>query len=475
MMKMCRSYIAGHWVAAAPEQCIPLLNPGNLDEAVALAQFATATGAVAAMDAARTAAESWRRTPFAVRAALLEKLLAAIEERRDEFAETITRENGKTLRESHAEITAAVREGRYQLGFLRSVLDGGQANETIRYEPLGVTLLITPFNFPMATVIRKLVPALATGNSVVLKPSERTPVTATLLFEQIHAGQFPPGVANMVIADGPTTAGALIPHRALRAISFTGSTRNGRAIQRAIGDRNIRLQAEMGGKNAVVILQDAEMETAVEAVIGNAFACCGQWCTGTSRVIVEAPLYAPVLDALAERAGKIIVGYGLDPHAQMGPLISREQRAWVQNVVQEAQAGGARLVAGGYAPRRPGLPRGHYFTPTILADVTPEMVVATEEVFGPVLIVMKAACPEEALEMVNRTAFGLSFSIYTQNFPLAEWFLAEVEAGLCHLNLPTAYRDPALPLLGWKESGRGWPESGRFALDFFTQTKSIYR
>ncbi|MDQ7051799.1 MAG: aldehyde dehydrogenase family protein [candidate division KSB1 bacterium] len=343
-----------------------------------------------------------------------------------------------------------------------------------RHEPLGVVLLITPWNFPLATVLRKMIPALAAGNTVVLKPSELTPLTAVALFHLMDASGLPPGVANLVLGEGPVVGKALVQHLDVRAISFTGSTVTGLQLARLLDARGVRFQAEMGGANTLVVLADADLEAAADAAVSAGFACCGQWCTGTGRVIVEQEKYAEFLPKLLTRLKKMVIGDGRDARVNMGPLISAQQRNKIEQAVQRALAEGARLLCGGRRPADPALQKGYFYEPTLLADVTAEMEAAWEEIFGPVLVAMPARDPDEALALANGTRYGLAFSVYTRDAEKAGKFLREVEAGLCHVNLPTGFRDPVLPLLGWKDSGRGWPEAGKYGLEFLTRTKAVY-
>lgn len=472
-MIFCPNYIAGKWQDTG--QPHPIRNPADVTEIVAEAHLADAALAKQAVEAADSAWDSWRTSAGGERGHLLRQVLATLQARRADLAHTITLENGKTLRESEAEVDAAIKEATYQLDFVQTHLVETWDGHEVRHEPLGVALLLTPWNFPLATVLRKMVPALAAGNTVVLKPSELTPATAVELFRVVDAVGLPAGVANLVLGEGPVVGTTLSQHPAVRAISFTGSTPVGLQLAESLGRRDVRLQAEMGGANAVVVLADADLEAAAEAAVSHGFACCGQWCTGTSRVIVERSVYEEMLQRLTKRTQKIVPGNGLDARATMGPLISQPQLQKVESVVAEALRHGARLVTGGKRPTGSAFERGHFFEPTILADVTSEMAVAREEIFGPVLLVLPAHDADEARVLANHTPYGLAFSVFTQDAEQAERFVREVEAGVCHINLPTAYRDPAFPLLGWKDSGRGWPEAGKYGLEFFTRPKAVYR
>lgn len=475
-MSIYRSYIDGRWQSPDSVRPVSLRNPANHERIVGRVEYADIPLAFSAMDAAQNAGENWRKISVKDRVARLSKILKCLRERRPDIAGIITIENGKTLRESLAEVDASLNEAEYQLQFLsESTVEQIGKNE-IWYEPLGVVLLITPWNFPLATILRKLIPAVAVGNTAVVKASELTPLTAVALFRIIEETEVPAGVVNLVIAEGSTVGPALIKHPALRAISLTGSTNTGFAIaEQLVNNSDVRFQAEMGGKNAVVILADADLEAASEAAVSSGFACCGQWCTGTSRVIAEGRIYQSLLDLLIARAKRIVVGNGMDKATTMGPLISAVQLQKVERAVVRAKEEGARLVIGGRRPCNISLNQGHYYEPTIFADVTPEMTIAREEIFGPILGVMPARDADEALRLANDSRYGLSFSVFTRRAEIADHFMREIRAGVCHVNLPTVHRDPALPLLGWGDAGRGLAECGRFARDFFTRTKAIYR
>jgi len=341
----------------------------------------------------------------------------------------------------------------------------------VLFEPLGVVLLITPSNFPLAAVMRKLVPALLAGNTVVVKASELTPLTANLLLEAFGDEGLPPGVANLVLAAGHAVAAAMIEVPGLRAISMTGSNAAGEAIAEAIGGRDIRLQAEMGGSNAVVVLADADLEEAAESVVEHGFACSGQWCTGTTRVIIDASVYDEFTAMLLEKIQRISVGTATG----MGPLISRVQRQRVEDAVTALVDAGAKVLAGGMRPSGDEFSYGNFFEPTVLSGIDDKYSLSDREIFGPVILLFSAASSSDAVTIANAGQYGLSFSVFTGDSDAGEQVVSKIDAGLCHINLPTGYRDNALPLAGWKNSGRGIPECGRFARDFFTQTKTIYR
>tara|TARA_Y100000310_G_scaffold203698_1_gene203953 strand:- start:3584 stop:5005 length:1422 start_codon:yes stop_codon:yes gene_type:complete len=471
MIPTGNNYINGSWCSDLGKT-VPIHNPADPQQIVGSFHPGSSAIANSAMDSAISTATSWPQYPVKNRKQLLQSLLKGLADNRVHFAKTITLENGKTLAESYTEVDGAIAEGQYQLEFVTAGLVENVGKHSVRHEPLGAVLLITPWNFPLATIIRKMIPALAAGNIVVVKPSEHTPLTAAALFSIIHTLEFPPGAANLVLGDGPLVVPPMLAHVGLRAVSFTGSSETGSILAEQIGSRDIRLQMEMGGSNAVVVLADADLDLAAQGIISNGFACAGQWCTGTSRAIIEASVYELMLEKLQTLTANIQMGDGMDSNTTMGPVISSKRLAAQENIVATAINSGARTICGGKADSK--LP-GHFFPPTILADVTRSMSVSSEEMFGPVIMAMKARNVDEALDIASDTPYGLAFSIYTNDISLAEQAVENVSTGICHINLPTAYRDPALPLSGWNASGRGIAESGRQARDFYTKPKAIYK
>lgn len=297
-------------------------------------------------------------------------------------------------------------------------------------------------------------------------------MTSVFLFSLIQETGFPPGTMNLILGDGKIGS-LLTGNDKISAISLTGSTQTGALIKKQISDLNTRFQAEMGGKNTVAVLADADIESAAIDIATNAYACCGQWCTGTSKVVVHSEVAEHLTNLIVEFAGKIKLGNGLERNADMGPLISEVQLDKVKTAVKNND--GAELLFGGKQPSDEKLRNGYFFEPTVFSNVDPNSNLAKEEIFGPVLSIIVEDDLDNMIADVNNTNYGLSFSVYTGIESAGERFINEVEAGLCHLNLPTAYRDPSLPLLGWKNSGYGLPEAGRFALDFFTKPKAVYR
>jgi len=344
----------------------------------------------------------------------------------------------------------------------------------MRREPLGVVTLITPWNFPLNVACRKLVPALVAGNCCLLKPSDLTPVSAGLLFEALAEAGLPAGVANLIYGRGSVIGGTLVSHPAVQAVSFTGSTEVGVGIATRLAGRGTKLQLEMGGKNPLVVLADADLEGAVQAAVIGGFSCAGQWCTATSRVIVEAAVYDRFLELFEARTRALKVGDGQDESVDVGPVCGAQQYQSILDYLEVGRREGARLCVGGCALRDGGLEHGCFIAPTVFADVRQDMRIAREEIFGPVVAVTKARDFDESLRLANGVAFGLASSIYTRDLASAQRFIAQSEAGLCHVNLHTAYKEPQLEFGGIKDSGRGQPEAGAGAVEFFSRHKAVY-
>lgn len=476
--KIRTSFIDGAWLKPSSRVTVRL-NPGRTDRVAARWSPASRAQCRRAMEAANRAWPEWSATPAPQRCSLLEGFLDRLEKRASHLAPVITRENGKTRNESRAEISAALADARHLLRQARIDLKPGSTtvsglSRELRHEPVGVYLLITPWNFPLATIARKMIPALAYGNTVVLKPSEYTPGPAVDLVRLFNRLPIPAGTVNLVLGTGRAVGSALIEHSALRGISFTGSNRVGLDLARQTAGRDVRLQLEMGGKNSLVVLADADLESAVEAARIGGFSCAGQWCTGTGRIIVEDTVYDRFCDALVEGTSQLKVGPGDLPGTEVGPVITGDRVRFARDAVIRAVDAGARLACGG---KRPLLPRGpgHFFEPTVLTEVCPDMEVFQDELFVPILPIARAKDETDALHLANQGQMGLSASIFTSSPGKAARFTRGVEAGIVHHNLHTAYRTPDLPVSAWRNSGRGHPECGNDARDFFTRPRAVYR
>jgi len=472
-----RNYINGEWVGG---KSFENRNPADIEEVVSTHIEATPAEVTAAVDAAQAAFPAWSSLAAPARGKYLFKVAEILESRLDQLAEEMTREEGKTLPEARGETIRSIDIFRYY-GSEGARLPGFQVPSarprvhmfSIR-KPLGVVGLVTPWNFPSAIPAWKLAPALICGNTVVLKPASAAPLSAWRIVEACHEAGIPKGVVNYVAGPGRTVGEALIEAGPLKAISFTGSVPVGQRIHEQASRRRLRIQLEMGGKNPTIVLADCDFEASVDNVVNAAFFSTGQKCTATSRTIVEEAIYDRFLEALVERTRQLKVGNGLEKGVAIGPAIDQAQLDTDLRYIEigrkeagEPLVGGHRLTGGAYD-------KGYFIAPTIFAGVTPEMTIAREEIFGPVLGVMKAKDFEDALRIANAIPFGLCASIQTGNLSRAFEFVYGAEAGLLTINLPSAGVEYQLPFGGTKDSSFGPKEQGPAALDFYSDYKTIY-
>ena len=478
MIQTFGNYINGEWVTKG--DTFENRNPANTDEIVGLLVKGSAADIERAADAADAAFPKWSAMPGPARGNYLFKVADLLDQRFESISAEMTREEGKTLPEAKGEVRRAINIFRY-FGGEGSRLPGflvpserDRVHMFALRKPLGVVGLITPWNFPIAIPAWKLAPALICGNTVVLKPASASPLSAWRIVEACHDAGIPGGVVNFVAGSGGTLGQALLNARPLKAVSFTGSTEIGHWIHAEASKRRLRIQLEMGGKNPTIVLADAAFGAAVENVVNAAFFSTGQKCTATSRVIVEAPIYDRFLEALVERTAKLKVGNGLEAGVEIGPAIDAAQletnMRYCELGTKEAgppKTGGKRLTGDGYD-------KGYFFAPTIFADVTPEMRIAQEEIFGPVLAVMKAADGADALRIANQIPFGLSASIQTSSLTHAFDFIHGSQAGLLTINLPSAGVEYQLPFGGTKDSSFGPKEQGPAAMEFYSDLKTVY-
>jgi len=475
MTQVLTHFINGERVAADPAG--ESLNPSNTNDRVARYPAAGPAEVDAAVAAARAALPGWAGATPEVRADLLDKVAATIMARADQLGELLSREEGKTLPEGKGEVMRAARIFRYFAG--EAIRRHGQTLDSVRpgidvethREPVGVVGLITPWNFPIAIPAWKAAPALAFGNTVVLKPASPTPAIAWALADIIHECGAPPGVFNFIIGEGGV-GGALVAHEGVDAVSFTGSQAVGGRVAEAAVKRQARVQLEMGGKNPLVVLDDADLDRAVEIAIDGGFFSTGQRCTASSRVIVTEGIHDRFVAAMAERAKALRVGDALDPATQIGPAVSEGQLEQNLRYVKIATEEGGRLVTGG---ERLSLANpGHFMSPAVIADTDPDMRINNEEVFGPVVSTVRVKDYEEALEVANHGQFGLSAGIVTNSLKHARHFRRHVRAGMVMVNLPTAGVDYHVPFGGTRKSSCGAREQGFAAIEFYTQTKTVY-
>jgi aldehyde dehydrogenase (NAD+) len=399
---------------------------------------------------------------------------------KEEIARGMTREMGKVLKETRGDVQEGIDTAFYVAGEGRRLFGETTPAElpnkfamSVRM-PVGVCALITPWNFPMAIPTWKMFPALLCGNTVVLKPAEDTPHTATRLVEILTEAGIPPGVVNLLHGRGEEVGAALVRHPGVQLVSFTGSAVVGREIASACGQNLKRVSLELGGKNAQIVMEDADLELAVEGALWGAFGTTGQRCTATSRLIVHCDVVNPMTDALVARAEKIKIGDGLDESVDMGPLINQPAREKVLRYIDIGRQEGARLRIGGGVHDAGACAKGHFFQPTIFDQVKPSMRIAQEEIFGPVLSIIEVKSFDEAVEVMNGTPYGLSSSIYTKDVGRVFQAMRDIEAGITYINGPTIGAEVHLPFGGVKDTGNGHREAGTTVYDIFTEWKSIY-
>jgi len=472
-MRQFANLIGGEWVTRGAK--VPDINPSDVNEVVGEYVAGTAADVTAAVAAARAAFRPWSRTTAQTRADLLTKVAAELFARRNELGELLAREEGKLRSEGIGEVTRASQVVQFFAGESVRVagaklppLRAGVEPEVTR-EPVGTVGVITPWNFPIAIAAWKIAPALAFGNTVIFKPSELTPATAWSLVEIFQRAGLPAGVLNLVLGEGPVVGAAL--SRQVDALTFTGSARTGRQIARTAIEHMTRLQLEMGGKNPLVVLDDADLETAVGCAINGAYFQTGQRCTASSRLIVTEGIYAQFLAGLQARVAALRVGHALADDSELGPVVDQRQLDIDLRYLEIGQGEGAH-VAGGKVIERST--HGFYLTPAIFTETHNRMRINREEIFGPIAAVIRVRDYEEALSVANDTEYGLSAGICTTSLKHARHFQANAEAGLVMVNVPTAGLDYHVPFGGRKASSYGPREQGSYAAEFYTAIKTSY-
>jgi len=475
-----RNYINGEFVESKSGRTFPNINPANFDEVVGLFQASNEDDIDDACAAAAGAQLEWAAKPAPKRAEYLFKAADLLESRLPQLGEEMTREEGKTLPEAIGEVTRAINIFRYFGGEGARQFSYNVPSErpqvlcyTIR-KPLGTVALITPWNFPSAIPAWKLAPALIAGNIVVLKPASLAPLSSYRLIEALHEAKIPKGVINYVTGSGGSVGDALTSHPAIRGISFTGSTSVGDALYRKVSERKLRVQLEMGGKNPTIVLRDADLNYAADILINGAFFSTGQKCTACSRAIIERPVYEPLVQLLLEKTRSLKIGNGLNTGIQIGPAVDANQLETDLEYIRIAKQEGAELLCGGNRMSGGDFDKGYFIEPTIFAGVTPQMRIAQEEVFGPVLALLIAEDFEDAMQIANGVRFGLSASIVSRDLTRVHEFIERIEAGLITVNLPTAGVEYQLPFGGTKESSYGMREQGPQAIDFYSETSTVY-
>jgi acyl-CoA reductase-like NAD-dependent aldehyde dehydrogenase len=480
MTQVFDNYIGGKWVNCRSGKTFQNINPANVDEVVGEFQSSGPEDVQAACKAALDFQPAWSEIPAPLRGEFLFKASEILEGRLERLGEEMTREEGKTLPEAKAEVKRAINifryfggEGARQFSYQIPSERENVLAYTIR-KPLGVVGLITPWNFPSAIPAWKMAPALVAGNTVVIKPASQAPLSALRLVEALHEAKLPAGALNYVSGPGPAVGTPLVDNDSIRAISFTGSCQVGDQIYEIATRRKIRTQLEMGGKNPTVILRDADLDYAADILVNGAFFSTGQKCTATSRAIVEEAIYVPLMQKLAAKTRTLRVGNGLEAGIQIGPAIDEAQLQTDLKYIEIAKQEGAELVCGGNRLTGGIYDHGYFIEPTIFTGVTPEMRIAQEEVFGPVLAVMVARDFDHAMRLANGVRFGLSAAIVSRDLTRVHQFINRIEAGLITVNLPTAGVEYQLPFGGTKESSFGMREQGPAALEFYTESRTVY-
>jgi alpha-ketoglutaric semialdehyde dehydrogenase len=474
------NYIAGHWVKAESGETFKSINPANIDEVVGYFAASSKGDVKKAVDAAAAAFPSWRKVPAPHRADIVLKAARILEARKEELANMMTREMGKVIAEARGDVQEAIDMAKYMAGEGRRLTGQTVPSElknkfamAIR-QPVGVVGLITPWNFPIAIPSWKLFPALVCGNTVVFKPATDTPLCALMLVEILIEAGLPPGVLNFITGRGGEIGMALVEDPRVRAISITGSTEVGKRVAGRCGELMKRISCELGGKNAVCVSQDANLELAVDGALWAAFGTAGQRCTAASRIIIEKPVYKKFVDAFVARTRELKIGDGLDADNHVGPVINRSQLKSINDYVKIGQDEGATLLFGGKILSAGAHEKGCFHEPTVFGDVKPEMRIAQEEIFGPVTALIPAENFDDMIRIANGTDFGLSLSLYTQDINKAFQAMEDFESGIVYINAPTIGAEIQLPFGGVKQTGNGHREAGITAVDQFTEWKALY-
>ncbi|MEK6756193.1 MAG: aldehyde dehydrogenase family protein [Bacteroidota bacterium] len=480
MAKKFQNYIDGKWVDSKSGRTFENRNPADWDEVIGIFPLSTREDVNEAVMAAKKAFDSWRLVPAPKRGDIMRKVGDILTARKEEIARQMTREMGKVLLETRGDVQEGIdtayyasSEGRRLFGHTVPSELPNKFNMAIRV-PVGVAAIITPWNFPMAIPTWKIFPALLCGNTVVFKPASDTPATATTLVEILLEAGVPAGVINIVHGGGTEVGIAMVEHPDVDLVSFTGSTFVGKKISEIASKSLKRVSLELGGKNAQIVMDDANLDLALEGVLWGAFGTTGQRCTATSRLIIHEKVYDKFVSMVVASAKKLRLGDGLKGDTDVGPCVNEKQRATVDEYVKIGVQEGAKLLTGGKAAGGDGLSKGWFYEPTVLGEVTRTMRVAREEIFGPVLSVIKAKTLQEAIDICNDTTYGLSSSVYTQDINNAYMAIRDIKAGITYINSPTIGAEAHMPFGGVKETGNGHREGGWTVYDFFTEWKTVY-
>ncbi|MCC6129595.1 MAG: aldehyde dehydrogenase family protein [Acidobacteria bacterium] len=475
-----KNFVNGEWVTATSGKLVENRNPADTRDLIGLFQDSSAEDVKAAVDVAAEAYKSWRLVPGPQRGEILYRAGQLLKDRKEKYSAAMTREMGKVLKEARGDVQEAIDisflmggEGRRLFGQTTPSELPNKFAMSVRC-PVGVCGFITPWNFPMAIPSWKTMAALICGNTVVIKPATDTPHSTLNFAEALHDAGLPPGVFNVVTGSGRRVGMPLIKDPRVKVVSFTGSTDVGRTISEACASDFKHCHLEMGGKNPIIVMDDANVDLAVDGAVWGAFGTTGQRCTASSRLLVHKKVVKEFTQKLAERARALKVGNGLDETVDMGPAINEGQLATVLEYIEIGKNEGATLAAGGVRLTGPEHEHGFFVAPTVFADGHRNMRIAREEIFGAVTVVVPIDSLEEAIDIANDSDYGLSSAIFTQDVNKAFVAMRDLEAGIFYVNLPTIGAETHLPFGGWKQTGNGHREAGSAALDVFSEWKSIY-
>jgi acyl-CoA reductase-like NAD-dependent aldehyde dehydrogenase len=478
--RVFKNFIDGEWVESASGETFEDRNPADTREVVAIFQRSNKADVDAAVDAAKRAYAKWRLVPAPRRAEMVFRAAEILLERKEEYARDMTREMGKVLKETRGDVQEAIDAAYYNAGEGRRLFGPTVPSElpnkfamAVR-QPIGVCGMITPWNFPMAISSWKLLPAIVCGNACVIKPAQDTPLSTFNLVSALTDAGVPKGVVNVVSGYGPEAGSPLLENAAVRAISFTGSSAVGKIIGTTAAKSFKHCSLELGGKNPMIVLDDANLDLAVEGGLWGAFGTTGQRCTATSRIIVQKGVYRQFIDKFVARAKKLKVGNGLDETVEMGPAVHENQLNTDLKYIEIGRNEGAKLVLGGNRLDKGEYQHGWFIEPTVFTDVDPKMRIAQEEIFGPVAAIIPCEDLDNAIEIANGIDYGLSSSLYTKDVNKAFSAIRDLETGITYINAPTIGAEVHLPFGGTKATGNGHREGGIGAVDFYTEWKSVY-
>jgi acyl-CoA reductase-like NAD-dependent aldehyde dehydrogenase len=475
-----KNFINGEWMESQSGKAYENRNPANTDELIGMFVSSTAEDVDAAVEAAKEAYKSWRLVPAPKRAEILFRAAELLLHRKEEFSKDMTREMGKVLAETRGDVQEAIDMTYYMAGEGRRLFGQTTPSElpnkfamSVR-QSIGVCGMITPWNFPMAIPSWKMMPALISGNTVVLKPAEDTPLSSYHLVQVLTEAGVPRGVVNLVSGDGPNAGAPLSQHKEVPVISFTGSTAVGRIIAQTCAPDFKHCSLEMGGKNIIIVMEDANLDLAIDGAVWGGFGTTGQRCTAASRVAVHKSVYQEFVSRFVDRVKSLKVGNGLDASTEMGPCINEQQLKTVMSYVEIGKNEGAKLLTGGNRLEGGEFAKGWFHEPTVFGDCSPKMRIAQEEIFGPVVSVIPIHGLDEAIDVANGVPYGLSASIYTRDVNRAFQATRDLYTGIVYVNAPTIGAETHLPFGGTKQTGNGHREAAIAAIDFFTEWKTVY-